>query len=503
MRNVFADLDTRQTALTANQLLDHWPDLTAGADFDHSGNGYHGSLVNTSAASSTVQRPSFFSLNGTSARIDMSAHLAEFANLTDMTLFVRFVKSTTASTALFPIVSWSHATASTRFVYLTYVSGNLRLVARDDATTHLLVETTGLDLDDDRLHDVCVTFGTTGVKIYVDGAEATLSYTTGSASTVISLASYSFDAFDIGALRYSGGTLYFDGFIDRVRVFDKVLDTAERATCRSQGICFPLAGQSNMHGTYGPIDGGLDATNARVLQMRRGGTLDKEMKLAADSLDHFTKISNTVGPGLSFAKPFVANLTDPYDVIAVIPVAESGTGFADGDWTATGVRYLDLEDRTQVAIDQGFALGGTLWLQGERDSQTPTEVATHLVEMGALIDRLRANVSDLWGSVSDRLFVCAEIGYFLASNAGYPEWAAINANYATLAGDKSDVVVLDTAGLADGGDNLHYSAASCREIGVRAAALFELASPAVVNVTVPHQVLRVASVCRSLSLPAA
>lgn len=478
-RNAFSDLASAQATLAADQILDYWPDEAVAPNFDHSGNGYHGTLTNATANYTYAsRRPYFFDFSTASSKIDMSSHLSAFSGLTDMTVFVRFLKSATADTTNKPLVSWSHSTATNRFVYVFTKDDEVVIVARDDATIHLNATTTAAAIDDGNVHDIIVEFNSsTGVDLYIDGQAASLSYSSGSASTVINLSDYTLDSMGIGWLTYSSGSnLYWPDLIDRVRVFDKVLSASERTLCRNQGVAFACGGQSNMIGAYGPVADGSgqpDETNQRIFQLRRsGGSDENEPEIAVQPGDYISPGTNVVGPAMNFAKGLVSQLGDDYDILMLVPSAQSATGFSASNWTNGGTNDTDWDTKINAAVNHGFVIGGAIWLQGEADAQNSTETATHLTEMGNFIDRWQADFSDYWGTSSDRLFICIEIGEFLEDNGGYTEWATINSNYASLAGSKTDVVVLDTSTGTSGGDNVHFDAASARTIGTDAATLY-------------------------------
>lgn len=489
-RNVFTDLAALQSSLVADQLLDYWPDPdVTSSQFDHSGNGYHGTLTNvTPGYTYPSRRPYFFDFSTASSKIDMTSHLSAFSGLTDMTVFSRFIKSATAGTFNYPLFSWSHSTDANRFVYVATKDDEIVIIARDGGTTHLNATTTALGIDDDNLHDIIVEFNSsTGVDLYVDGVAQTLSYSAGSASTVINLSSYTLDTMGIGWLGYSGGNLYFEDLIDRTRIFDVILTENQRSICRTQGVAFACGGQSNMIGAYGPVldgSGQADEPDQKIFSIRRSGSGDNnEPELAVQPMDYISPGSNVVGPAMNFCKGVLGQLSDPYDILMIIPSAQSGTGFSASDWTNGGTNDTDWDTKINVAIGHGYVLGGAIWLQGEADSQNSTETSTHLTEMGNFIDRWQADFSDYWGTTDDRLFICIEVGEFLEDHGSYSEWATINSNYASLAGSKTDVVVIDTSGLTSGGDNLHYSAASARTIGTDAATLYlsEISGGAAIN----------------------
>jgi hypothetical protein len=170
-----------------------------------------------------------------------------------------------------------------------------------------------------------------------------------------------------------------------------------------------------------------------------------------------------VGPGLTFGKAMADS--DPGLRIGLIPCAVGGspirTWQPGGYWEQTQSHpYDDTLARVGVAQQSGV-LKGFLWHQGESDSNEQ-DAAPYLNRLKTLVERLRAELQ-----APNAAFIAATLGdFFVARN----EWAStINDALARLAGEVQNSACVQAAGLVHGGDDLHFDAASARELGRRYA----------------------------------
>jgi hypothetical protein len=220
---------------------------------------------------------------------------------------------------------------------------------------------------------------------------------------------------------------------------------------------YALIGQSNMagRGAVGPED---TETHPRVLCLDRA----QKWAPAADPL-HFDKPIAGVGPGLAFGKAMAEQ--DPGVRIGLIPCAVGGspirTWQPGGYWEQTKSHpYDDTLARCTVALRSG-ELKGFLWHQGESDSNAQDAVR-YLDRLKTLVDRLRTVLQ-----APRAAFVVATLGDFFAVRN---EWAAaINGALERLASEVDNAACVQSAGLAHGGDDLHFDAPSARELGRRYA----------------------------------
>jgi len=221
---------------------------------------------------------------------------------------------------------------------------------------------------------------------------------------------------------------------------------------------YALIGQSNMagRGEVGPED---TETHPRVLCLDRSG----EWVPAADPL-HFDKPIAGVGPGLTFGKVMAA--CNPGIQIGLIPCAAGGsplrTWQPGGYWEQTQSHpYDDTLARCRTAQRDGV-LKGFLWHQGESDSNAQ-DAPRYLDRLKELVSRLRTSLQ-----APQAAFVVATLGDFYVARNG---WAAtVNNALEQLTLEVGNTACVSAGGLVHRGDDLHFDAASARELGRRYAA---------------------------------
>lgn len=240
-----------------------------------------------------------------------------------------------------------------------------------------------------------------------------------------------------------------------------------------------LIGQSNMVGRLGPIDGSLDATDADIF-MYRAGTDD--IVTAADPLDHFDETADTVGPGLRLAKTYMSNHPEVLRVV-LIPAAEGGTGFLARNWNRIDTFYLDVVARidagcAKVLADYGaFTFAAICDIQGEDDLDGAEGTEATADEMlgwkTRLYHALRADLAD--ASPTTPIVTGG-----LPANWTVPTGlSAINTAFGTLPAlvEKHGFASSTSPSTLASADtnNIHFTAASAREMGNRMAAAIDSA----------------------------
>jgi hypothetical protein len=243
-----------------------------------------------------------------------------------------------------------------------------------------------------------------------------------------------------------------------------------------------LAGQSNMVGRNGPIDGVLDATDPRILMY---GFNAQAVALAQDPLDHQDEGANTIGMGLTFAKAHLATMPANRSVL-LVPVAKGGTAFNTGFWRAGGGGDAPAIARTNAAMAQGAGVNrlvAVLWHQGESD-QAVTQ-AQYEADLDALIARWRAGMT---GATAATPFVC---GGLLVG--GTQTAAGVSAALLNTPIRVSHAGYAASTGLVSGGDNLHFSAASQRTLAARYFAAFQAAKSSIATPQAPAAITNLAA----------
>lgn len=221
-----------------------------------------------------------------------------------------------------------------------------------------------------------------------------------------------------------------------------------------------LAGQSNMIGRYGPVDGTLDATNARILQYGFDG---QSVVLASDPLDHVNETADTVGLGISFAKALLPSVPSNRQIV-LVPTAQGATALSDGFWLDGGSGYESALTRANAAMAAGDGenrLIAILWHQGERDVNLGVvDEAVHAANLDALIAGWRAQMT---GADETTPFIVGD----LVQGWNVPNSNGVRAALANTPARTKYTAFVESTSLVDGGDGLHFSAASQRTFGAR------------------------------------
>lgn len=234
-----------------------------------------------------------------------------------------------------------------------------------------------------------------------------------------------------------------------------------------------LIGQSNMVGRNGPIDGVLDATDPNIL-MLSGSSL----VTAADPLDHFDETADTVGPGLSLAKRYM-ELNPSVARVILVPAADGGTGHLSANWNRNDVLYADAVARINTAMDEAIATYGSATLvavcqiQGENEIDGADGAAMDQAEFRAVKAMF---ARDFRTDLAD-----ADASTPIVFGGLSPDWtpafgttvAEINSVQAGLGTYVTKYAYADpttpTSLPGASGDEVHYTAAACRAMGVRMA----------------------------------
>ena len=224
---------------------------------------------------------------------------------------------------------------------------------------------------------------------------------------------------------------------------------------------FLLAGQSNMagRGTVADVD--------RVPHPRvRMFTRDLRWVPAVDPM-HFDKPTAAVGPGRTFALTLAE--ADPGARVGLIPTAVGGSPITAWEpgilYKETGAYPWDEAlKRTRAALPDG-ELKAILWHQGESDGNAEA-APLYEARLRSLITRFRAE----FGTPA-LPFIIGQLGRFDGRpwNDGYTQ---VDAAHRRVAAEVPGVAFVLSDGLKDGGDSLHFSADSARELGRRYAVAY-------------------------------
>lgn len=156
---------------------------------------------------------------------------------------------------------------------------------------------------------------------------------------------------------------------------------------------FILAGQSNMAGRGGVIDGNWDGIIPPEVKPRPGKILrlgsDLRWEDAEEPLHGDIDVNKTcgVGPGMAFAN---AVLRGGFPVVGLVPCAIGGSGI--GEWSRGGGLYERLVKRAAVAVEGGGEIRAVLWFQGERDTVNISDAELYKERLQKLFIDLRADL---------------------------------------------------------------------------------------------------------------
>jgi hypothetical protein len=223
-------------------------------------------------------------------------------------------------------------------------------------------------------------------------------------------------------------------------------------------------GQSNMAGR-GQIGAEDKTPHPRALLF----TLQNKWEPAVEPVTHDKPGMLGVGPGLAFGKSMAAS--DPGVTIGLVPCAFGGTPLKR--WERTGDLYSNAVQRARLAMREGI-LKGIIWHQGESDSGTATNANSYGDRLSRMIQDIRADLG-----APNLPFVVGQIGEFLYDRGPEhsPYARVVNGALAALPEKVPATACASSKGLKDKSDQLHFDAASQRELGRRyAAAMLRLQS---------------------------
>ena len=157
--------------------------------------------------------------------------------------------------------------------------------------------------------------------------------------------------------------------------------------------------------------------------------------------------------------------SDPGVTIGLVPCAFGGTPLKR--WERGGDLYSNAVHRAQLAMREG-TLKGIIWHQGESDAGTATNANSYGDRLARMIQDIRADL----GSPGVP-FVVGQIGEFLydrgPEHSPYARGGERGTRRTPGESPRHRLCAL-AKGLKDKGDQLHFDAASQRELGRRYAA---------------------------------
>jgi len=214
---------------------------------------------------------------------------------------------------------------------------------------------------------------------------------------------------------------------------------------------FLLIGQSNMAGR-GELNRVPPIDDDRI-QMFRNGSWQKAIEPLHDDRPDLAG----VGLAMSFADELLKS--EPNQIIGLIPCAVGFTKIEQ--WRPDTVLY---QKALMVVQESGEQLNGTLWHQGESDSDDETRANRYRGHFAELVQALRRDLER-----PDLLVISGELGDFINAAIGYPFSRQVSAVLHDLTATLSNYTCVSAAGLGATADGLHFNAPSLREFGRRYA----------------------------------
>jgi Carbohydrate esterase, sialic acid-specific acetylesterase len=214
-----------------------------------------------------------------------------------------------------------------------------------------------------------------------------------------------------------------------------------------------LMGQSNMVGRdTTTLAAQVDHPN--ILAMDGQG----RWVMARDPLHEDARIPPGVGPGMSFAVEMLK--ANPNRTIGLVPCAVGGTPLSR--WVKGADLYEQAVGRAKIAAQAGV-IRGMLWHQGESDTASKENADSYEARLTQMFKDLRGELG-----LATMPIVVGQLGPFLTVEK-YPYLKTVEGAIEHIPAVVSNAGYADSAGLADRGDQLHFSAAAQTEFGARYA----------------------------------
>jgi hypothetical protein len=222
-----------------------------------------------------------------------------------------------------------------------------------------------------------------------------------------------------------------------------------------------IAGQSNAHGWSVGLDPNLDYPDPRILQLANSGPNNDRVILANDPLSHKGGArANEIGFAMSFARLFLPTIP-PSKKLLLLPCAVGGTGFSENNWNPNNELAQNYKNQIQKALalpgDHRFV--GTLWHQGESDTDSATEAVNYPTQIKTLIEFIRSIPG-----AENSLFVVGEMAPTWVIED--PDREAVQQHLRNLPGFIPYTACVSSQGLLTH-DGIHFDAASERALGER------------------------------------
>ena len=218
---------------------------------------------------------------------------------------------------------------------------------------------------------------------------------------------------------------------------------------------FLLIGQSNAAGRGFMHEAGqLDNLGGRIKTLRNGLWFNMFRPINPDR--PFS--------GVSFAETFAKEyaLANPGVQVGIIPCADGGTSI--WQWQPGELLFDNALNCAKLAM-RTSTLKGILWHQGETDCESDRYLG-YTEKFDNVMSTLRRELG-----IPDLPIVIGGLGDFLANYTHSPalmqNYSKLNVTLENLGNEYKNCAFASAKGLTSNPDNLHFSAASQKELGLR------------------------------------
>ena len=238
---------------------------------------------------------------------------------------------------------------------------------------------------------------------------------------------------------------------------------AQKLPSKNNLWVFVLAGQSNMAGR-GFVEPPDTIPSSRIFSINKAN----EIILAKEPLHFYEPSLTGLDCGISFGRELIKSLPDSISIL-LIPTAVGGSTISQwlGDSLHKNVQlFSNFSARTAVAKSIG-TFKGILWHQGENDALNDSDINAYKSRLSQLFIRFRETTG-----VNNLPVFIGKLGDFSAENQHKRN--LINEQITAYSQTDSNAIVIETKGLKDKGDKLHFNAEAQRMLGKRMAEAFNV-----------------------------
>ena len=257
------------------------------------------------------------SLDGTGDYVDLSTHVSAYAGLTEGTIAAWVRLSASGENTIFGLSDDGDVSSLLKF---SIDAGQLKWTNLNDAGDNVVAFSTAT-INDDLWHHVAVTVDATGNKLYIDGVQASVSYSSGAATNSQFANDITVtDEASIGrSVQNNTVQAEFNGQIDDHRVYSRSLSSTDIAELYADTAL-------NVHTTNDIVDG--TTTDVASLLNDRGadGLISLREAILAVNNDASTDWTINLGSGTYSFASGVGDSAGDFDIRNSVTIVGDGIG---------------------------------------------------------------------------------------------------------------------------------------------------------------------------------